>query len=545
MGQSLAIPRVIPENWKRLDLIVNKIKMRLGRDSNPIHAQLTLSKTCTLVAGLNMLRVTGLQTDGTAMTGTLRGAYIDVSNGNTAATGTIRGMELKARTEAPGNTGNDVTVLEGLSISADSKGHSVTTMRGAEFILDGSTGGTITEAVGLRIANNLQANKATISYGLQIYRDSFDYTYDISLSLGGHITGDCYASQDYRVTASPTFTGLTTIGNSVFGLNSSVFQPTADSITFFKILDAAGTPLFNANTTGRNVNIKGIFSLSETTNSSAPNPSFSKVAHGGISRLLINPASGNAKMNCFFAPSGTQDESSFQMRNDSDPNNAARMIFSVDGTNAVVGTGNFGSGYTAITNLIIGEETGKTGLEYISFAVPGGTERLKILSSGNIGINETAPETLLEMKNTEPYLTLHNSTHEDADGGRESRLIFKGEQSGGEETSLAQIEVSHDSAVDDQLGKIVLSVNTGAGLAQVLEIGSDLLTTFAGAITVTEFIKGLERSSDPTEPSEGEFVMWLSDGTGYGDDGDICIASQAAGTTKKAILFDHSAGDTW
>ncbi|MCK5608889.1 hypothetical protein KAR91_43855 [Candidatus Pacearchaeota archaeon] len=198
MGQSLAIPRVIPNDWKRLDLIVNKFKMRLGRDASPTHAgltltatgsgdQLTLSKICTVAAGLNVLRVTGLQTDGVAMTGTLRGAYIDVSNGSTAATGTIRAMELKARTEAPGDTGNDVAVLEGLSISADSKGHSVITMRAAEFILDGSAGGTIDEAVGLRIANNLQVDKATTSYGLQIYRDSFDYTADIQLSDGGVI----------------------------------------------------------------------------------------------------------------------------------------------------------------------------------------------------------------------------------------------------------------------------------------------------------------------------------------------------------------------
>lgn len=156
--------------------------------ASPAFTALTLLETCTAAAGLSTLRVTGLQTDGTAMTGTLRGAYIDVSNGALAATGTIRALELKARTEAPGDTGNDVAVLEGLSISADSKGHSVTAMRAAEFILDGSVGGTITEAVGLRIANNLQANKATTSYGLQIYRDSFDYTADIQLSNGATIS---------------------------------------------------------------------------------------------------------------------------------------------------------------------------------------------------------------------------------------------------------------------------------------------------------------------------------------------------------------------
>ena len=172
-----------PSVKKAIQILTQKVGLR----STPIFTSLTLSKTCTLAAGLNVLRITGLQADGVAMTGTLRGAYIDVSNGSTAATGTIRAMELKARTEAPGDTGNDVNVLEGLSISADSKAHNVTTLRAAEFILDGKTAGTIDEAVGLRIANNLQIDKATVSYGLQIYRDSFDYTADIQLSNGATI----------------------------------------------------------------------------------------------------------------------------------------------------------------------------------------------------------------------------------------------------------------------------------------------------------------------------------------------------------------------
>jgi hypothetical protein len=55
----------------------------------------------------------------------------------------------------------------------------------------------------------------------------------------------------------------------------------------------------------------------------------------------------------------------------------------------------------------------------------------------------------------------------------------------------------------------------------------------------------VERSSDPTEPSEGEAVIWMSDGTGKGDDGDVMIASQAGGTTNYDTLFDHSAGTAW
>lgn len=83
-------------------------------------------------------------------------------------------------------------------------------------------------------------------------------------------------------------------------------------------------------------------------------------------------------------------------------------------------------------------------------------------SSGKIGFSEPAPETLLEMTSAIPYLTLHNNTEEDGDGGRESRINFKGEQSGTEETTLARIEVSHDGIDDDEKGKMVFSVNDGS-----------------------------------------------------------------------------------
>ena len=57
----------------------------------------------------------------------------------------------------------------------------------------------------------------------------------------------------------------------------------------------------------------------------------------------------------------------------------------------------------------------------------------------------------------------------------------------------------------------------------------------------------LERSSDPTEPTAGHAVIWMSDGTGKGADGDVLIASNPAGTTYYNTLFDHSASssNTW
>lgn len=151
--------------------------------------------------GINL----NLTQDTNPLTGTLRGVYSVVTNGNFASTGTIRAFEGKARAATSALVGGNVTTIEGMSLSADAKDKTVTTLRGAEIILDGQSGASVTTAVGLRIANNFQAALATTSYGLQIYRDSFDYTADISLSQGGLISGNAYLNQDCRITGSPQF----------------------------------------------------------------------------------------------------------------------------------------------------------------------------------------------------------------------------------------------------------------------------------------------------------------------------------------------------
>jgi len=67
----------------------------------------------------------------------------------------------------------------------------------------------------------------------------------------------------------------------------------------------------------------------------------------------------------------------------------------------------------------------------------------------------------LELFDSTPYLTLHNLTHEDSDGGRESRIIARGEQSGEEESTLGWLEFSHDGAADDQNGQLRVYINDG------------------------------------------------------------------------------------
>jgi len=63
-----------------------------------------------------------------------------------------------------------------------------------------------------------------------------------------------------------------------------------------------------------------------------------------------------------------------------------------------------------------------------------------------------------------------------------------------------------------------------------------------GILHGTDAIQMLERSSDPADPPEGEWVMWMGDGTGTNDDGDITIKVTAGGATKTVLFFDFSAG---
>jgi len=77
---------------------------------------------------------------------------------------------------------------------------------------------------------------------------------------------------------------------------------------------------------------------------------------------------------------------------------------------------------------------------------------------------------------TTPEVTIVNTTHEDTDGGREGKVIFKGQQSGGEETTLAEIQGSHDGTADDEKGDLIFRTNDGsdgASPTERLRIDSD------------------------------------------------------------------------
>ena len=81
-----------------------------------------------------------------------------------------------------------------------------------------------------------------------------------------------------------------------------------------------------------------------------------------------------------------------------------------------------------------------------------------------VGLTTTAADVQGDITSTDttPELILKNTSEEDTEGGREGKITFKGEQSGGEESTLAQIEAAHDGTADDQKGDLIFKTNDGS-----------------------------------------------------------------------------------
>ncbi len=127
--------------------------------------------------------------------------------------------------------------------------------------------------------------------------------------------------------------------------------------------------------------------------------------------------------------------------------------------------------------------------------------------------------------------------------------------SGGLQASVLDIVID---LTDDDIGQILMALTgSTARMAGGINQNGLFVGTISSDITPLSFTETAgfnvgghiwitERSSDPDEPAEGESVIWMSDGTGKGNDGDVLIASKAGGTTKYVTLFDHDAeGLAW
>ena len=88
---------------------------------------------------------------------------------------------------------------------------------------------------------------------------------------------------------------------------------------------------------------------------------------------------------------------------------------------------------------------------------------------GTVTANAADIKGDISATDTTPELILKNTSEEDTEGGREGKITFKGEQSGGEESTLAQIESAHDGTSDDQKGDLIFKTNDGSDGASPTE----------------------------------------------------------------------------
>ena len=110
-------------------------------------------------------------------------------------------------------------------------------------------------------------------------------------------------------------------------------------------------------------------------------------------------------------------------------------------------------------------------------------------------VTSTTTASVSVSGDTTATVTLKNNTEEDTDGGRESTVIFQGEQSGGEISTLAEIEASHDSSADDEKGSLVFRTNDGSdgsSPTEAMRIDSDQNV----GIGISPFANSLGKSLD-------------------------------------------------
>jgi len=148
-----------------------------------------------------------------------------------------------------------------------------------------------------------------------------------------------------------------------------------------------------------------------------------------------------------------------------------------------------------------------------------------------VGLTTTAADVQGDITSTDttPELILKNTSEEDTEGGREGKITFKGEQSGGEESTLAQIQSSHDGTADDQKGDLIFKTNDGSDGSSPTEVmrldsSGDLLlgtTTSPSSADVKQVISA----------SSGAFTQFSVNGGAGSVIGSPAVSQMALYTT--------------
>jgi hypothetical protein len=108
-------------------------------------------------------------------------------------------------------------------------------------------------------------------------------------------------------------------------------------------------------------------------------------------------------------------------------------------------------------------------------------------------------------------------------------------------TAFVEYTLGIQGGVSSNLSGAALRGNNGSDFLDAAAVRTNTGAAAAANPSFTGAITQSSSSSDPADPSSGDSVQWLSDGTGSGDAGDVMVKINVGGTTKTATLIDYSA----
>lgn len=259
-------------------------------------------------------------------------------------------------------------------------------------------------------------------------------------------------------------TGTLTAGSATIAPNTTVFQPTANSTTAFQWKDQAGAIVGNFDTT---------------------NKRFGLLTSSADEAFVIGDGTGNPVLKIYGDEAGSPSWGTIFVNTAGNLSIGAAqsLVFDIAGDFIIIDDKlrmnnnkpiNFGNASKFFIRYLLANDR----LDIFDSDLDTG---ITLSNQAFLGLNEPAPETLLELTHATPTWTTHGSNHDNSDNAPAGKWVAKREDGAGTETEAGTQEFSHDgSGANDQLAKWVLGVNTGSGVVEAMRVDSNKVVTIPG-----------------------------------------------------------------